>query len=792
MFSFLGLRSKILLALLSLSLPPLLLVSLIFTNMTDNRFNQELQTRAERAGHFVEETSKARQHELATRLVPLQENGELINAIHFSQLTGDTSRLEPLLQNIKKIYAIDRIELLNQNGVVYTLSNRITALDTEQLTDHEKAELPQVLAAKSTDTAQLIRGKLTFAASLPIMLQGQVIARLTGYRELNDETARELSKLVDSELAFHNGRSVVCSSLKVLSELDLADILQLKLTRFEQGQKPYSLFAFPLGENQGGFVLALDRTGIEDARLQMKQTLMIALLVVLLLAVSVSIYISRSITTPLQKVVGNLQQIAEGAGDLTLTLNVSSNDEVGELAKCFNRLMAHLRNMISRTRGATTNVAKATQQISQWAAALSSEAQEQSQALEKSHNEIKVIGEMAGDVADNVSSLVASVQESAAATHEFESTTTGISSQMENLFHITSEISTSIHQLSSSNQQIEGNVSDLSLHAKESSSAIRQMDEATRSIKEGADLTCSLVEQTASQSIEGKSAVLETIRGISNLQKTIEQAHQSMRDLGERSDAIGNIINVIAEIADQTNLLALNAAIIAAQAGEHGKGFAVVANEIRSLAERTSVSTEEIATIIENLQQGTRLAVAAIEDGSVKAEQEVARSRTAGEILEKLHSRSVAAREQVEQIATLTKRQADESQSMTQTVLTITETLQQIASSITQQSASTRHLAGAAEQMTDIAAHVKTSTNEQKRGSQQITLAMELIQQTIEKINSATQHQRDRSQDVIKAVGIAADIAENNSSRAIEFDNIVKTLAEQSLSLQKDVDAFKV
>ncbi len=792
MLRSLSLRWKILIALLSLSLIPLLLVSLLFTRMTDSRFNDELLEKADRTGSFVLQTSRAMQRELSAFLKPLQESGELINAIYFSQLTSDTSRLEPLLQKIALHYDLDRVELLNQNGLLYTLTRDTKTLETESLTEEEKERLPVDLAAAADNSMQLIRGDLTLAASIPIKLQGKVIARLRGFRLFSDRTALRLRGLIGTELAFHNGINVVATSNPDLAKLDLRSILAHRLKQTTLNETPYALFAYSLQDDQGGFFLAINRTIAKNARAEMQQTLLVALVSVLLFAAILAIVVSRGVTTPLQQVVGKLQQIAEGAGDLTRTLPVNSHDEVGALASSFNRLMARLREMISQTRKTADSVGKATQQIGSRATKLSSEANEQSIALEKSHQEIRGIGQKAEEIADNVSSLVASVQESAAATQEFGSTTVGITEQMENLFSITNEISSSIHQLSSSNQQIEGNVSELSQNAQETANSIRQMDEANCSIEEGANQTRQLAEQAAEQALNGKSAVMDTIRGISGLQQTIEQAHQSMRELGSRSDAIGSIVNVIAEIADQTNLLALNAAIIAAQAGEHGKGFAVVADEIRSLAERTSISTDEIADIIENLQDVTRQAVTTIEAGNIKAEQEVARSQSAGAALEELYSSSVASKEQVEQIADLTHQQAEESRTITQSVLRITDTLQQVASSIGQQSSSTRHLAQAAEQMTGIAARVKVSTGEQKRGSQQIAMAMEMIQQTIEKINNATQQQSSRSREVIEIVGTAAEIAENNAERADQFIEIVKDLAAEAKSLQKDVGSFKV
>ena len=792
MLRSLSLRWKILLALLGLSVLPLLLVSLLFSQMTNNRFNIELLEKSAQASHLIQQATSSLQHELATDLKILQESGELINAIYFTQLTGDTARLKPLLQKTLLSYELDRLELQGQSGILYSITQYSENLEQEKLTEEEKEQFSQELSTAASDRLQLIRGELTLAASIPIQLQGQYIARLNGFRTITDQKALQLKEMVGTELAFHNNHKIVATSDPKFAVLDLREIIQSKLSQTTLNDTPYALFPSTLKNNQGGFFLALDRTSAQTAHNEMKNTLMVALITVFFLAAGVAIFVSRGITTPLQQVVGNLQQICEGAGDLTCTLSVSSDDEVGTLASSFNRLMASLREMISGIRKAATNISDATQQIGNRSAELSKEALEQSQALEKSHTGIKEISESAEAIADNVSSLVAAVQESAAATHEFGSTTSGISEQMGHLFGITSEISSSIHQLSSSNQQIEGNISALSYNAEKTATAIRVMDGATHAIEEGANQTRTLIEQAAGHSLEGKSAVMDTIRGISGLQETIEQANQSIRELGNRSDAIGNIINVIAEIADQTNLLALNAAIIAAQAGEHGRGFAVVANEIRSLAERTSISTSEIASIIENLQDGTRLAASAIEAGSIKAEQEVARSQTAGEILEKLHNSSMASKDQVEKITNLTRRQTEESSTITESVLSFTETLQQIAASIGQQSSSTQHLAGAAEQMTGISARVKTSTNEQKRGSQQISLAMELIQQTIEKIHSATLQQSTRSHEAIEVVGKAAEIADNNAELANQFDQIVKTLTTQAKNLQKNVGAFKI
>jgi methyl-accepting chemotaxis protein len=135
---------------------------------------------------------------------------------------------------------------------------------------------------------------------------------------------------------------------------------------------------------------------------------------------------------------------------------------------------------------------------------------------------------------------------------------------------------------------------------------------------------------------EGGQVVLGTIESMKGIEAVVGRSAETVKDLGSKSQQIGEVVAVINEIADQTNLLALNAAIEAARAGEHGRGFAVVADEVRKLAERTTKATQEIAQSITSIQTQTAAAVDQMGQGAEQVKQGVGRASEAGGNLERI------------------------------------------------------------------------------------------------------------------------------------------------------------
>ena len=136
------------------------------------------------------------------------------------------------------------------------------------------------------------------------------------------------------------------------------------------------------------------------------------------------------------------------------------------------------------------------------------------------------------------------------------------------------------------------------------------------------------------QILRGQESVGRAQHEITQLATRLEGTNHTVQGLAVQAEQIGSVLEVISSIANQTNLLALNAAIEAARAGEQGRGFAVVADEVRSLAQRTAVSTQEIKTIIDGLQQGSRQAVEAMHDSRQGVERCVEDSQLAVEMLQ--------------------------------------------------------------------------------------------------------------------------------------------------------------
>jgi len=164
--------------------------------------------------------------------------------------------------------------------------------------------------------------------------------------------------------------------------------------------------------------------------------------------------------------------------------------------------------------------------------------------------------------------------------------------------------------------------------------AIDEMSASVRSVAKNAQEAASAAQHADEETAKGQQVVVSTVASIKKLAEEVENISGVINKVGVHSESIGTVLDVIKGIAEQTNLLALNAAIEAARAGEQGRGFAVVADEVRNLASRTQQSTAEIQHMIENLQQDSRGAVAAMEQGLHMARDSVEQASKAGESLE--------------------------------------------------------------------------------------------------------------------------------------------------------------
>ncbi|MED4354659.1 methyl-accepting chemotaxis protein [Schinkia azotoformans] len=254
-------------------------------------------------------------------------------------------------------------------------------------------------------------------------------------------------------------------------------------------------------------------------------------------------------------------------------------------------------------------------------------------------------------------------------------------------------LAASAEEISASTEEIASGSAQQAQDTNTSMDMVTEMTNAIQAVSENAQNAASLADQTVGAAEQGGLVLNDTIVGM-------EQISTSIHDLADKSVQIGEIIEVIDDIAEQTNLLALNAAIEAARAGEAGKGFAVVADEVRKLAERSSKATKEISELITIIQENTKRSVDSVAIGN----QRVEKAGSTFKDIVKLVKDSSA---KVTEIAAASEEEAAQAQEVLLSVQNIASVTEETAAGIEETASTATDLAGMAEALSQLALRFK-------------------------------------------------------------------------------------
>lgn len=531
-------------------------------------------------------------------------------------------------------------------------------------------------------------------------------------------------QLVATTLTDAKGRSVLGGELgkSLLAEAKAAG--DNPVIRGSIGNVAYAIGLVPLTDRQGHQVGMMSVVNPIDVALREASAIRWRIILAGFVALGgfsfVIALIIRRVFGAITRVVEHMKGVSEGR--LTNNLAISSNDEMQLLSDAIDGTVARLRDLIGRVEGSFNLVERVGREMTELADAVSAGGQEQEQVIPRLDQATASLESMVSTAAAGLGTMRQSTEKNLSSLMELAASVEETARNAEDFNTAAADASSATQEMSASVTQVAGNMGTLTRSIAETSSAMEKIDQAVHQIKKLTDQTRSLSRDLSSEASEhGRGAMEKANDKMGSIKVLVDKLGETVKTVGRRTEEISEIVGLIMDIAEQTNLLALNAAILAAQAGENGRGFAVVASEIRSLAEKTDNSIKQIEGHVSSIQQESRRAVEEVTEG-IKVVALGAREVAGVEhVLDRIISGVADAGAMMEQIASQTDAQSDQSATVTRSLSDITSMAQQVDQASRQQEQTARHIATVAEGIGAKAGFMKRAADDQHRAVKHIT-----------------------------------------------------------------------
>lgn len=409
-------------------------------------------------------------------------------------------------------------------------------------------------------------------------------------------------------------------------------------------------------------IITKTRQNAADKRNQIT-TFFIATLVVISILVSVGLLLlARSIIRPMRKLQAMILKVNEG--DLEARANLNRNDELGDLANSFDTLLDERLASLAESEKESERL---NESVIQLIKSVSQLAQGKDLAVK-----IPVSEDITGAIGDSLNLLA---KETAKTLGEVKATS-----------DLVAGVSTIVKKQA---DQVIAVAKTESEEVEATANMLRASVQAMKHISEDAQNANLQADKTIQHTQTALDTVLSSVEGINSIRNTISETEKRIKRLGERSQEITGIVNLINSIAERTHILALNASMHAASAGEAGRGFAVVADEVQRLAENAREATSEIATVVNNIRVETadtvttmNTVISQVAEGTRLAEQ-------AGKSMRETQQATSDLVRSVQEIANSSVRQADVSKKLLERAKQIQESNEQTGRELLEQTKST-------------------------------------------------------------------------------------------------------